>query len=96
MRPTGAHPASVGARKHSETGDDSWPDATDMGVTAMYSDYVLPIAHHYERQDFMLGPGRPTLQVLDAAVPPLGEAIDDFELFVAPQKRSAIAQQSAA
>ena len=26
----------------------------DMGVTSMYADYVLPIAHHYERQDYML------------------------------------------
>ncbi|TDJ47340.1 MAG: hypothetical protein E2O52_03275, partial [Gammaproteobacteria bacterium] len=55
--------------------------APDMGVTAMYADYVLPIAHHYERQDLMLWPWTPYLQVLDAAVPPLGEAVDDFELF---------------
>ncbi len=55
--------------------------APDMGVTAMYADYVLPIAHHYERQDVMLWPWTPYLQVLDAAVPPLGEAVDDFELF---------------
>jgi DMSO reductase family type II enzyme molybdopterin subunit len=55
--------------------------ATDMGVTAMYSDYVLPIAHHYERQDVVLWQWTPYLQVLDAAVPPLGEAVDDFELF---------------
>ncbi len=56
--------------------------ATDMGVTSMYSDYVLPIAHHYERQDIVLWQWTPYLQVLDAAVPPLGEAVDDFELFV--------------
>jgi DMSO reductase family type II enzyme molybdopterin subunit len=56
--------------------------ATDMSVTAMYSDYVLPIAHHYERQDVVLWQWTPYLQVLDAAVPPLGEAVDDFELFV--------------
>lgn len=56
--------------------------ATDMGVTAMYSDYVLPIAHHYERQDLVLWNWTPYLQVLDAAVPPLGESVDDFELFV--------------
>ena len=54
---------------------------TDMSVTAMYADYVLPIAHHYERQDLMLWPWTPYLQVLDAAVPPLGESVDDFELF---------------
>ena len=56
--------------------------ATDMSVTAMYSDYVLPIAHHYERQDMVLWQWTPYVQVLDAAVPPLGEAVDDFELFM--------------
>ncbi len=55
--------------------------ATDMGVTAMYADYVLPVAHHYERQDVVLWQWTPYLQVLDAAVPPLGESVDDFELF---------------
>jgi len=55
--------------------------ATDMGVTAMYADYVLPVAHHYERQDIVLWQWTPYLQVLDAAVPPLGESVDDFELF---------------
>ena len=55
--------------------------ATDMSVTAMYADYVLPVAHHYERQDVVLWQWTPYLQVLDAAVPPLGEAVDDFELF---------------
>ncbi|UCG71451.1 MAG: molybdopterin-dependent oxidoreductase [Chromatiales bacterium] len=55
--------------------------APDMGVTAMYADYVLPVAHHYERQDLVLWPWTPYLQVLDAAVPPLGEAVDDFELY---------------
>ncbi|HJP38689.1 MAG: molybdopterin-dependent oxidoreductase [Gammaproteobacteria bacterium] len=52
----------------------------DMGVTAMYADYVLPVAHHYEREDLVLWPWTPYLQVLDAAVPPLGESVDDFEL----------------
>ncbi len=55
--------------------------APDMGVTAHYSDYVLPIAHHYERADVMLQARMPYLQVLDAAVPPLGEAVDDFTAF---------------
>ena len=55
--------------------------APDMGVTAMYADYVLPVAHHYEREDLVLWPWTPYLQVLDAAVPPLGEAVDDFELY---------------
>jgi DMSO reductase family type II enzyme molybdopterin subunit len=53
----------------------------DMSATAMYSDYVLPIAHHYERKDFMLESRTPYAQVLDAAVPPLGEAVDDFESY---------------
>lgn len=52
--------------------------APDMGVTSMYADYVLPIAHHYERQDYMLEARTPYVQVLDAAVPPLGEAVDDW------------------
>jgi nitrate reductase / nitrite oxidoreductase, alpha subunit len=50
----------------------------DMGVTAMYSDYVLPIAHHYERQDYMLEARTPYVQALDAAVAPLGESCDDW------------------
>ena len=53
----------------------------DMSVTAMHADYVLPVAHHYERHDFMLEPRTPYAQVLDAAVPPLGEAKDDFAIF---------------
>jgi DMSO reductase family type II enzyme molybdopterin subunit len=53
----------------------------DMGVTAMYADYVLPVAHHYEREDLVLWPWTPYLQVLDAAVAPLGESVDDFELY---------------
>jgi DMSO reductase family type II enzyme molybdopterin subunit len=53
----------------------------DMSATAMYSDYVLPIASHYERKDFMLESRTPYMQVLDAAVPPLGESVDDFEAY---------------
>ncbi len=53
----------------------------DMSVTAMYADYVLPVAHHYERHDFMLEPRTPYAQVLDMAVPPLGEALDDFAIY---------------
>ncbi|MDH3978192.1 MAG: molybdopterin-dependent oxidoreductase, partial [Gammaproteobacteria bacterium] len=55
--------------------------ATDMGVTSMYSDYVFPVAHHYERHDMMLEPRTPYIQVIDAAVKPVGEAVDDFEVF---------------
>lgn len=50
----------------------------DMGITAMYSDYVLPIAHHYERQDYLLEARTPYVQVMDAAVAPLGESMDDW------------------
>jgi DMSO reductase family type II enzyme molybdopterin subunit len=55
--------------------------ATDMGITPMYADYVLPAAHHYERQDFVLEPRTPYAQVLDEAVSPLGEAIDDWSFY---------------
>ncbi|MEE8212013.1 MAG: molybdopterin-dependent oxidoreductase [Acidiferrobacterales bacterium] len=53
----------------------------DMSATAMYSDYVLPIASHYERKDFMLESRTPYMQVLDEAVPPLGESVDDFTAY---------------
>ena len=53
--------------------------APDMGVTSFYSDYVLPIAHHYERNDLMLQSRVPYLQVLNEAVSPLGESVDDWE-----------------
>ena len=55
--------------------------ATDMGTTAMYSDYVLPIAHHYERHDFHLEPRTPFMQVIDKAVEPLGESVDDWTAY---------------
>ena len=55
--------------------------ATDMGATAMYSDYVLPISHHYERHDFHLEPRTPYMQVIDKAVEPLGESVDDWTAY---------------
>jgi len=58
----------------------------DMGVTAMYADYVLPVAHHYEREDFMLEPRTPYVQVLDKAVEPVGESMDDFAVYKALSK----------
>jgi anaerobic selenocysteine-containing dehydrogenase len=60
--------------------------APDMGITGMYADYVLPVAHHYERHDFMLEPRTPYTQVLDEAVPPLGESKDDFAVYEALAK----------
>ena len=52
----------------------------DMSVTAMYSDYVLPVAQHYERRDFVMEGRTPYVQVLDQAVPPLGESADDWTI----------------
>jgi DMSO reductase family type II enzyme molybdopterin subunit len=52
----------------------------DMSVTAMYSDYVLPVPQHYERQDLVMEGRTPYIQVLDQAVPPLGESRDDFSI----------------
>jgi DMSO reductase family type II enzyme molybdopterin subunit len=54
----------------------------DMSVTAMYADYVLPISHHYERHDITMEGRTPYLQVLDQAVPPLGESVDDYTALV--------------
>jgi len=66
--------------------------APDMGFAAHHADYVLPIAHHYERVDIMFHARLPYIQVLDAAVPPLGEAVDDwtamYRLLAAISKRA--------
>ena len=53
-----------------------------MSATALYSDYVLPIAHQYEKIAF----GTPTTHVMhvtfcDKAVEPPGEAVDEWEAF---------------
>ena len=66
--------------------------ATDINTTAMYSDYVLPIAHHYEKHDFHLEPRTPFMQVIDKAVEPLGECIDDWAAYEKLTK--AIAQRA--
>jgi len=52
----------------------------DMSVTALYSDYILPVAQHYERHDFVMEGRTPYIQVLDQAVPPLGESEDDWAI----------------
>ncbi len=52
----------------------------DMSATAMYSDYVLPVAHHYELQDMTYEGRVPYVQVIDAAVPPLGESLPDWKI----------------
>jgi DMSO reductase family type II enzyme molybdopterin subunit len=51
-----------------------------MSVTAMHSDYVLPIADHYERDDFTMEGRTPYAQVISEAVPPLGESVDDWTM----------------
>jgi len=65
----------------------------DMSVTALHSDYVLPIAHHYERNDMIHEARTPYLHTLNEAVPPLGEAVDDWtwlkRLTAAIQRRAA-------
>ncbi|MSR08225.1 MAG: twin-arginine translocation signal domain-containing protein [Gammaproteobacteria bacterium] len=66
----------------------------DMSVTAMYSDYVLPVAQHYERQDFVMEGRTPFIQVLDRAVPPLGESEDDWQIMARIAK--AISEKAAA
>jgi len=50
----------------------------DMSATAMMSDIVLPIAHHYEVQDMTMEGRTPYVQVIDEAVPPLGESRPDW------------------
>jgi DMSO reductase family type II enzyme molybdopterin subunit len=52
----------------------------DMSATAMYSDYVLPVAHHYEIQDMTMEGRTPYVQVIDAAVPPLGDSKAEWKL----------------
>lgn len=53
----------------------------DLGLTAHQADYVLPVAHHYERNDIMMQSRVPYLQCLVEAVPPLGESADDWTIF---------------
>ncbi len=52
----------------------------DMSATALHSDIVLPVAHHYELQDMTMEGRTPYLQVIDEAVPPLGESLPDWKV----------------
>ena len=52
-----------------------------MSMTAMYADYVLPVADHYEREDFTMEGRTPYIQVISEAVKPLGESMDDWSIF---------------
>ena len=54
-----------------------------MSITAMYSDYVLPVADHYEREDFTMEGRTPYVHAIAEAVPPLGESKDDWGAFEA-------------
>jgi len=54
----------------------------DMSATAMYSDYVLPVAHMYERRDLTTEGRVPYMQALDQAVPPLGESLADWTIIL--------------
>ena len=48
-----------------------------MSISAMYADYVLPVADHYEREDFTMEGRTPYVHVINESVPPLGESMDD-------------------
>jgi DMSO reductase family type II enzyme molybdopterin subunit len=52
----------------------------DMSATALSCDIVLPVAHHYEVQDMTMEGRTPYLQVIDQAVPPLGESLPDWKV----------------
>ncbi len=53
-----------------------------MSATAMHSDIVLPVAHHYEKINFGI-PSTHTMMLTfcDKIVPPLGEAKTEWEIF---------------
>jgi DMSO reductase family type II enzyme molybdopterin subunit len=54
-----------------------------MNTTGMWSDYVLPAAHHYEKPNFCYStPHIMHLTFSDRAVPPRGEAKEEFEIAV--------------
>ena len=50
-----------------------------MSETAQYSDYILPVAFLYERNDIYYS-FNPYVKYAEKAVDPLGEALDDFEV----------------
>ncbi len=53
-----------------------------MNTTAMYSDYVLPAAQHYEKITFGIpNPSTMQLTVSDEAAPPAGESKSEWEIF---------------
>ena len=52
-----------------------------MSITALYADYVLPVADHYEREDYTMEGRTPYVHAIAKAVPPLGESVDDMTVF---------------
>ena len=97
MRPTGGSPVSAGARRGLAELETIVTLTPDMSATAMYSDYVLPIASHYERKDFMLESRTPYIQVLDEAVPAARRICRRFRgLSAVLRKQSAGARRSVA
>ena len=80
-RPTGGPRASLdSARRRSSKLETIVGMTPHMSVTAMYSDYVLPVADHYEREDFTMEGRTPYVQAISEAVPPLGESKDDWDV----------------
>ncbi len=61
---------------------------TRMNTTGMWSDYVLPAAHHYEKPNFCYStPHIMHLTYSDQAVPPRGESKDEFTIAVELSKK---------
>ena len=61
---------------------------TRMNTTGMWSDYVLPAAHHYEKPNFCYStPHIMHLTYSDRAVPPRGESKEEFEIAVELSKK---------
>jgi anaerobic selenocysteine-containing dehydrogenase len=70
--------SGVGWRKSVfETLDSIVAMTPHMSISAMYADYVLPVADHYEREDFTMEGRTPYVHVINESVPPLGESMDD-------------------
>src|SRR5437763_705835 len=62
-------------------------------ATARHADIVLPATVTLEREDIGGSPGAPLLVAMHRAVPPYGEARDDYEIFVELARRLGIAER---
>ncbi len=59
-----------------------------MSTTGLWSDYVLPAAHHYEKPNFCYStPHIMHLTFSDRAVPPRGDSKEEFEIAVLLAKK---------